>query len=97
VHPKGTNTSQSRHNRNDNDDEAHSPGNSRRETSKHTAQSTYGNDQMMKNMRKELDEVKDTMKGKTTINPDGMINWTDSPFVASIQSAICFLNFISRS
>ena len=43
VHPGGTNTSQSRRNRNDNDDEAHSLGNNRRETSKHTAQSTHGN------------------------------------------------------
>ena len=37
VRPKGTNTSQSRHNRNNNDNEAHSLGNSRRETSKHTS------------------------------------------------------------
>ena len=39
---------------------------------------------MMKNMRKELDEVKNTMKGKTTINFDGMIKRTDSPFTASV-------------
>ena len=37
VHSKGTNTSQSRRNCNDNDNVAHSPRNSRRETSKHTA------------------------------------------------------------
>ena len=37
MRPKGTNTSQSWHNRKDNDDEAHSLGNSRRETSKHTS------------------------------------------------------------
>ena len=37
MRPEGTNTSQSRHNRNDNDDKAHSLGNSRRETSKHTS------------------------------------------------------------
>ena len=34
---EGTNKSQSRCNRNDNDDKTHSPRNSRRETSKHTA------------------------------------------------------------
>ena len=81
---KGTNTSQSQHNHNDNDDKAHSLGNSRRETSKHTAQSTHGNDQMMKNMRKELDKVKNAMKGKTTINLDGMIKRTNSPFTSSV-------------
>jgi len=38
----------------------------------------------MKNMRKELDEVKNTMKGKTTMNLDGMIKRTDSPFTTSV-------------
>ena len=59
VHPEGMSTSQSRrnHNDNDNDNETHSVGNSRRETYKHTAQSTCGSDQMVKNMRKELDKV----------------------------------------
>ena len=50
----------------------------------HTAKSTHGNDQMMKNMRKELDKVKNPMKGKTTINLDGMIKRTNSPFIVSI-------------
>ena len=36
VHLEGTSTSQSRHNCNDNDDEAHSLVNSRRETFEHT-------------------------------------------------------------
>jgi len=84
VHSKGTNTSQSQRNHNDNDNEGHSPRNSRREISKHTAQLTHGNIQMMKNMRKELDEVKNTMMGKTTINLDCMIKRIDSPFTASI-------------
>ena len=39
---------------------------------------------MIKNMRKELDKVKNTMKGKTTINLDGMIKRTDSPFTTSV-------------
>ena len=58
VHLEDTNTSQSQCNRNDNDNETHSLGNSRRETSKHTTWSTHGNNQMMKNIGKELDEVK---------------------------------------
>ena len=85
---EGINTSQSRRNCNDNDDEAHSLGNSKRENSKHTTQSTYGNVQMMKNMTKELDEVKNTMKGKTSINLDGMIKRTDSPFTASVLECL---------
>ena len=39
---------------------------------------------MMKNMGKELDEVKNAMKGKTMINLDGMIKRIDSPFTASV-------------
>ena len=39
---------------------------------------------MMNSMGKELDEVKNTMKGKTMINLDGMIKRTDSPFTASV-------------
>ena len=36
---------------------------------------------MMKDMRKELDEVKNAMKGKIAVNLNGMIKRTDSPFV----------------
>ena len=39
---------------------------------------------MMKNMRKELDEVKNAMKGKKMINLDGMIKRTDSPFTTNV-------------
>ena len=39
---------------------------------------------MIKNMGKELDEVKNAMKGKTVINLDVMIKRTDSPFTASV-------------
>ena len=84
VRSEGTYTSQSWRNCNDNDDKAHSPRNSKRETSKHIAQWTHDNDQMVKNMRKELDEVKNAMKGKTAINLDGNIKRTDSPFTVSI-------------
>ena len=39
---------------------------------------------MVKNMRKELDEVKNAIKGKTSMNLDGNNKRTDSPFTASI-------------
>ena len=39
---------------------------------------------MMKNMGKELDEVKKDMKGKTVINLDGMIKRIDLSFTASV-------------
>ena len=58
---------------------------------------THGNDQMMKSMRKELDKVNNAMKGKTTINLDGMIKKTDSPFTASVLDAPCLPNSVSHS
>ena len=39
---------------------------------------------MIKNMRKELDKVKNALKGKIAINLDGMIKRTNSPFTTSI-------------
>ena len=39
---------------------------------------------MMKNMRKELAEVKNAMKGKIAINLYGMIKRTNSPFTTSV-------------
>ena len=39
---------------------------------------------MMRNMRKELDKVKNAMKGKTAMNLDGMIKRTNSPFTTSV-------------
>ena len=43
---------------------------------------------MMKNMRKELNEVNNIMKGKTAMNLDGMIKRTDSPFTASVLECL---------
>ena len=54
------------------------------DTFEHTEQLTHGNDQMMQSLRRELDEVKNAMKGKTTMNLDGMLKRTDSPFTASV-------------
>lgn len=73
AHLEGTSLSQSQHNRNDNDDKAQSPRNSRREASKYTTQSIWDSDQMMKNIRKEIDEVKNAMNGNIAIDLDGMI------------------------
>ena len=39
---------------------------------------------MVKNMRKELDEVKNAIKGKTAMNLDGNNKRIDSHFTASI-------------
>ena len=38
----------------------------------------------MKNLRKELDEVKNAIKGKAAMNLDGMLKRIDSPFTASV-------------
>ena len=34
----------------------------------------------MMNLRRELDKVKNAMKGKTALNLNGMLKRTDSPF-----------------
>ena len=39
---------------------------------------------MMKSLRRELDEVKYAIKGKTAMNLNGMLKQTDSPFTASV-------------
>ena len=48
-------------------------------------------------LRNELDEVKNAMKRKTTMNLDGMIKRTDSPFIASVLECPCLPNFVSLS
>ena len=45
----------------------------------------------MRNMRKELDELKNAMKGKTAINLDGMIKRTELPLTTSVLE--CPLSF----
>ena len=84
MHPEGSNTSLEQHNRSHNDNEANSPRNSRRETFERIEQSTHGNNPMMKSIRKELDEIKNAMKGKMAMNLDGMIKRIDSPFTANV-------------
>ena len=44
----------------------------------------HDNDHIMKSLRRELDEVKNAMKGKTAMNLDGMLKRIYSPFTASV-------------
>ena len=44
----------------------------------------HSKDHTMKSLRRELDEVKYAIKGKTAMNLDGMLKRTDSPFTASV-------------
>ena len=39
---------------------------------------------MMQSLRRELNKVKNAMKGKTTMNHDGMLKRTNSPFTTSV-------------
>ena len=83
-HLEGSNASHHRCSRNRHDDEASSPENKKgRDATEYTGQSMHDNDHMMKSLR-ELDEVKNAMKGKTAMNLDGMLKRTDSPFTANV-------------
>ena len=53
----------------------------------------HDNDHMMKSLRRELDEVKNAMKGKMAMNLDGMLKRTNSPFTASILECPLPLKF----
>ena len=65
ARPKGSNASHHRHSYSRRDEEANSPENSKgKDASKYTRQSMHDNDHMMKSLQKELDEVKNAMKGK---------------------------------
>ncbi|KAK9989053.1 hypothetical protein SO802_029292 [Lithocarpus litseifolius] len=77
------------HNQNDDDEEDHSPPTSNKEessrktewsNSRRIEQPNRNNDELLKDMRKEMDEMKNALKGKSTKNLDGMIKKTDSPF-----------------
>ena len=53
----------------------------------------HENDHMMKSLQRELDEVKNAMKGKMAMNLDGMLKRIDSPFTASILECPLPLKF----
>ena len=73
--------------------EGHSPPTSNREesskqieqsNSKRTKQPNHSNAELLRNMRKEMDEMKNALKGKSTKNLDGMIKRTNSPFTGEV-------------
>ena len=85
AHPEGSNTSHHPRSHSRHDEEASSLGNSKgKDTTEYTGQFTPDNDHLMQNLQKELDEVKNAMKGKTAMNLDGMLKRTDLPFTASV-------------
>nr|POE84220.1 hypothetical protein CFP56_57784 [Quercus suber] len=74
AHPEGSNTSLLQQSRSRHDKEASSLANSKgKDVTEYTGQSIPGNDSLMQNLRKELVEVKNAMKGKTAMNLDGML------------------------
>ena len=44
----------------------------------------HGNDRMMKSLGRELDKVKNAMRGKTTMNLDGLLKRMNSPFTTGV-------------
>ena len=56
-----------------------------------------GNNYLMQNLRKELGEVKNAMKGKTAMNLDGMLKRTDSPFTPGVLECPLPLKFCHRN
>lgn len=68
------NTSLHQRSRSRHDEEVSSlENNEGKDASEYTEKSTYGNDHMMKSLWRELDEVKNTMEGKTVMNLNGML------------------------
>ena len=82
---EGSNASHHWRSRSRHDEEASSPENSKgKDATEYTGQSMHDNDHMMKSLRRELDEVKYAMNGKTAMNLDGMLKRIYSPFTASV-------------
>ena len=79
--------------RNNVDNKGHSPLTSNREesskqtersNSKRIEQPNRNNDELLRNMRKEMDEMKNALKGKSTKNLDRIIKRTNSPFTNEV-------------
>jgi len=67
------------------EDEVQGPKNShRKDGSRRTKQFDRASDDLLRSMRKEIDELKNEMKEKTTKNLDGMVKRTDSPFTTKV-------------
>ena len=92
--PEGNNTSHHRWSHSRHDEEASSPGNSKgKDTTEYTRQFTPGNNYLMQNLQKELDEVKNAMKGNIAMNLDGMLKRIDSSFTPSVLGCPLPLKF----
>ena len=55
-------------------------GSRRRDGSRRTERSDEASNDLLRSMRKEMDELKNAVKGKTAKNLDGVVRRTDSPF-----------------
>ena len=55
-----------------------------RDGSRRTDSSDEARNDLLKSMRKEMDELKNAMKEKTNRNLDGMVKRTDSSFMAKV-------------
>ena len=94
AHAKGSNASHHQLSYSRHDKEARNPENNKgKDTTEYTGQSMHDNNHMMKSLRRELDEVKNAMKGKTTMNLDGMLKRTNSPFTTSVLECLLPLKF----
>ena len=95
---EGSNASHHRHNCSQHDEEANNTENSKgKDATKYTGQSMHDNDHMMKSSRREINEVKNAMKGKTAMNLDGMLKQTNSSFTASVLECLCLRSSACRS
>ena len=71
---------------NKNEDEVQDPENSDgRDGLRRTEWSNGVNDDLLRSMRKEMDELKNAMKEKTTKNLDRMVKMTNSPFTTKVM------------
>ena len=71
---------------NKNEDEVQDPENSDgRDGLRRTEWSNEANDDLLRSMRKEMDELKNAMKEKTTKNLDRMVKRTNSPFTTKVM------------
>ena len=62
-------------------------------SSRRTEQPNRNNDELLKSMRKEMDEMKNALKGKSSRNLDGMIKRTDSQFTKEVLECLLLLKF----
>jgi len=75
------NSSSRRVENNRNEDEVQDPkGSQGRDGSRRTERSDGASNDLLRSMRKEMDKLKNAMKGKTAKNLDRMVRMTDSPF-----------------